>query len=490
MRLLRRKKKKRARIPLDDPQADAYIARLVAGAAEIRLTDVFGREHPDALFHVADRQGVNVVALKTTSLSEEQLLSLMRFRLAQYLEVNFVNGQVVYDGRIEYEPLAAVKPEDIHVLAGVPSTGEILCYCVIEAPLDVGPDVTLRDEDRPLLPVEHVHGWGIFNRLPVLPDLPLAKIRELGRFVKNQRYQGMEDLAVRGPLEVCVAIFRLVAETLSLEYEGIVGDFEEAIAKQNMEFFHVPMVVLHGTMPLESEAGLLYPRYQYRTVFPFACLASDASLALGRLGAIEAALEKPGKLGLLALMRLRGDKPTTRSMLAPGAGAAALADTQLQQKGVHMADRREQREAGRRLRESQLFADLSEAEATVLATFLERVESEAGETIVRQGDPSDAAYFIESGRVEVRATGPAGNSLVVAELGPGDYFGEIGILTGAERLADVVALEPLSLLRLSDDDYARFLAQLDEVQEELSRTAAGRASDTARQLLTDRTPEQ
>jgi CRP-like cAMP-binding protein len=78
----------------------------------------------------------------------------------------------------------------------------------------------------------------------------------------------------------------------------------------------------------------------------------------------------------------------------------------------------------------------------------------------------------------------------VAELGPGDYFGEIGILTGAERLADVVALEPLSLLRLSDDDYARFLAQLDEVQEELSRTAAGRASDTARQLLTDRTPEQ
>jgi hypothetical protein len=47
--------KKRARILLEDSQADAYIARLVFDAGEIRWTDVFGREHPDALFHVADR---------------------------------------------------------------------------------------------------------------------------------------------------------------------------------------------------------------------------------------------------------------------------------------------------------------------------------------------------------------------------------------------------------------------------------------------------
>ena len=116
----------------------------------------------------------------------------MRFRLAQYLEVNFVDGQLVYEQRMEHEPLAAVKPDDIHVMAGSASTGEILCYAVIEAPVDVPPGVTLRTRDRALLPVEQVHGWGIFNRLPILPDLPLGKIRELGRFVKNQRYRGME----------------------------------------------------------------------------------------------------------------------------------------------------------------------------------------------------------------------------------------------------------------------------------------------------------
>lgn len=491
MRLIRKKKKKRrARIPLDDANAERYVASLVAAAADIRLPEIFGRSHPDAVFLVPNRHGVNVTALRTTSLTEEQLLALMRFRLAQYLDVNFVNGQLVYEQRMEHEDVAGVEPDDIHVMAGSAETGEILCYAVIEAPLDVAPGVTMRTRDRPLLPVEQVHGWGIFNRLPILPDLPLGKIRELGRFVKNQRYRGMEDEAVRGPVEVCVAIFRLVAEGLAFELEAVVGDFEEAIAKQNMDFFHVPMVVLHGTVPLQSDAGWLFPRYQYRTVFPFACLASDASLALPRLEAIEAALEKPGKLGLLSLMRLRGDKPTAKSALAPGEGLSELAQAELPQKGVPMADRREQREAGDRLRRTELFGDLSEAEATVLATFLERVEHRPEDVIVRQGDPSDAVYFIESGTVEVGATGAAGTTLVLAELGPGDYFGEIGIVTGAERIADVVAREPVTLLRLAKDDYARYLSQVDEVQQALRLTAASRAGDTARQLLDEGRREQ
>ena len=489
MGLIRKKKKRRARIPLDDADADAYVAALIRNAAEIRLPEIFGQPHPEAIFLVPNRHGINVTALKTKSLTEDQLLDLMRFRLAQYLDVNFVNGQLVYEERMEHEDTAGVRPDDIHVMAGSAETGEILCYAVIEAPMDVEPGVTMRMRERALLPVEQVHGWGIFNRLPILPDLPLAKIRELGRFVKNQRYRGMEDEAVRGPVEVCVAIFRLVAEDLAFELEAVVGDFEEAIAKQNMDFFHVPMVVLRGTVPLESEAGWLFPRYQYRTVFPFACLASDASRALPRLKQVENALEKPGKLGLLALMRLRGDKAEVTSALQPGEGTAELAHAELPQKGVPMADRREQREAGNRLRQTELFADLSEAEATVLATFLERVEFGAGDLLVRQGESSDAVYFLEAGKVEVTATGMGGDKVALAELGPGDYFGEIGILTGAERIADVAALEPVTLLRLGKDDFARYLSEVDEVQQGLGLTAARRASDTARRLLDAGSPK-
>ena len=98
----------------------------------------------------------------------------MRFRLAQYLEVNFVEANVVYEQRLEHESLDNVYPNDIHVVAGSVDEGEILCYATLKSAPDAPPGTTLRTRDRPLLPVEKTHGFGIFNRLPILPDLPVA----------------------------------------------------------------------------------------------------------------------------------------------------------------------------------------------------------------------------------------------------------------------------------------------------------------------------
>jgi len=102
--------------------------------------------------------------------------------------------------------------------------------------------------------------------------------------------------------------------------------------------------------------------------------------------------------------------------------------------------------------------------------------------IVRQGDEADALYFVQSGEVEVRLRGADGTETPVATIGAGDYFGEIGVLTGGARLADVVALEPTELLRLSKADYERFLAQVVEIDQELGRKAMKRAGDSARRL--------
>jgi Cyclic nucleotide-binding domain len=485
MAFLRRKQKRGSRrIQLDDASADAYIAGIVAAAAEIRLPSLFAKARQDAIFSVPDRQGIAVTALKTTSLSEEELVALMRFRLAQYVEVNFVDANAIYERRLDHEPLDGVYPDDIHLVAGSVEDGEILCYATMKAPPQAPPGTTLRTQDRPLFPVEKVHGFGIYNRLPILPDLPITQIRELGRFVKNQRYHGVEDKSVRGPVEVGVAMFRIVAETLAFELSGVIGDLEEAVAKQNIDFFHVPLVVMHGTMPVESEDSWLFPRYLYRTVFPFALLASDAATALPRLAEIEGALSRPGKLGLLGLMRLRGDAGTDiHSSLSPEGGLAPLLEQELPQKGVAMSERREVREAGARLRETELFTSLSEAEAAVLGTFLERVDVGPETTIVRQGDPADALYIVESGEVEVRSRGADGTSTPVATIGAGDYFGEVGVVTGGTRIADVVAVEPTTLLRLSKDDYESYLAKVVEVEQQLGRTAATRAGEAARRVL-------
>ena len=465
------------------PEAEAFVRGLIDVVAHQRLPDLFGREHPDALYRVPDRNGVSVLVVRTSGLQEDELVALMKYRLAQYLAVHFVDPQMIYEQRLEHEPLTGVSANDVHVIAGSVETGEILCYAVIKAAAEMPAGATLRFRERPLFPVEKIHGWGIYNRLRILPDLPAAKLCEMGRFVKNQRLHTFDELGVRGPVEVGVALFRTLIGPLRLEVEATIGDLEEGVAKQNLDFFHVPMVVIHGTVPYEAEASYFYPRYQYCTVYPFAILSADCSRAmLARLDVVEQALAQPGKQGLLALFALKRDLPTTRSTLEPPEGLSALTTADMPQRDVAMGVRRQLLDAGEYLRSTDLFNGLSVAEATVLGTFMKRTAAEPGQTIVRQGDIGTELYVIESGQAEVRLAGQAPDAAPLAVLGAGEYFGEVALVTGAERIADVVARTPMSLLVLSKDDYARYLAHAVEVEQQITHTAISRTTDTMRKV--------
>lgn len=151
-----------------------------------------------------------------------------------------------------------------------------------------------------------------------------------------------------------------------------------------------------------------------------------------------------------------------------------------------MAARREMLDLSERLRQTDLFQGLSVAEATVLGTFMERESAAAGAEIVRQGERGDDLYLIESGRAEVRVGRDAERQVAVATLGPGDFFGEIALLTGAERIASVVAATPLTLLRLGKDAYTRYLTHAAEVEQEITRTAMGRTFATTRTMIAQR----
>ena len=471
--------------PPASPAAEAYAMGLIEAAASIRLADLFAKPAPGqdrALYRSRARRSIQVVAVETASLREQELVDVMRFRLAQYLAVRFVDLDRVCAERIEYEPLDHSGPRDVHLIAGDTTTGEMLCYMTIKA-VQAPPGTTFRMRERPLFPVEQVHGWGLYNRLERAPDIELSRAREVGRFVKNQRYNSLDERMIRAPLETSLALWRVLESEIA-GLELYVGDFEEGIAQARLGYFHIPMVVLHGTIPYEAETAWLFRRYQHRTVFPFAVHVSDLPLARARGTSIDRALSLPGKLALVRLSYLRRHVSPHRSCLEPTAGLPALDEAiVLRQPEVAMADRLELIHEGDRLRAAPLFADLSVAEAAVLGTRLERIHIAAGETVLREGDDGDALFVVESGRVQVES-----GATMLAELGPGDHFGEIALVTSGTRTANVVSAHGATVLRLSRDVYLEYLAALPDVSRKMAASSSARLAADERQRAGSQTP--
>src|SRR5207249_85253 len=138
----------------------------------------------------------------------------------------------------------------------------------------------------------------------------------------------------------------------------------------------------------------------------------------------------------------------------PPEGLGALAITEMPQEALPMPARRELLDFGVALRGTDLFRGLSVAEAAVLGSFMERREIPAGEALMRQGEPGEDLFLIQDGQVEIRVRDRAGNSQALAQRGPGDHVGEIALMHGGERTADVIALTPLTVMRLTREAYA------------------------------------
>ena len=100
------------------------------------------------------------------------------------------------------------------------------------------------------------------------------------------------------------------------------------------------------------------------------------------------------------------------------------------------------------LRGSPIFAPLPPATLEALALRLEARRIDAGDTVFAQGNAGDEFYLVDSGRVTVAVAGET-----VAELGPGESFGEIALLRDVPRTATVTALTEVSLYALEREHF-------------------------------------
>ena len=101
-----------------------------------------------------------------------------------------------------------------------------------------------------------------------------------------------------------------------------------------------------------------------------------------------------------------------------------------------------------RLSEFSLFSGLDQQELATLLKLTDTVHVLAGEKIISCGDPGHSLYLIISGSAVVTAKPPDEN-VELARLSAGDFMGEIALVDDGPRSADVTALEPCTLLRIT-----------------------------------------
>ena len=105
-----------------------------------------------------------------------------------------------------------------------------------------------------------------------------------------------------------------------------------------------------------------------------------------------------------------------------------------------------------------LFAGLSPAHLGRVAALAEQTTYNAGRVIVKKDDPGRAFYVIVEGRAKV-VKGKMVTARREAELGTGDFFGELALLDGDRRAATVLAATPLTTIRIERTAFRRLLRE-------------------------------
>jgi CRP-like cAMP-binding protein len=118
-----------------------------------------------------------------------------------------------------------------------------------------------------------------------------------------------------------------------------------------------------------------------------------------------------------------------------------------------------------KLRDIPMFAKLSRKQRKVLALRADEVEVEPGTLVCRKGDSANELYVIEEGTAKV-----VRDEQYLDELGPGDFFGEMGVLDDAPRNAHVVATTPMTLMILSGAALKELQREKPELARRISST--------------------
>jgi CRP-like cAMP-binding protein len=129
------------------------------------------------------------------------------------------------------------------------------------------------------------------------------------------------------------------------------------------------------------------------------------------------------------------------------------------------------------LRRVRLFQPLPDEDIEVLATGCTRRLFSSGEYVVKAGEAGDSLFVITEGVARVEVTLADSSHFEAAKLGSGDIFGEMSLLTGEKRTADIVTTRPLVAFEISKEILRPILQNNPDLYDSLSQILAERKLD-------------
>lgn len=130
-----------------------------------------------------------------------------------------------------------------------------------------------------------------------------------------------------------------------------------------------------------------------------------------------------------------------------------------------------------------LFAGIPNEDVRAVLALARRSTYRRGEVVFHRHDPADAVHLVVKGRFDVRITTSLGDVVALAIRGPGDTFGEIAVVTAAERSATVTALEQGETLVVRGSELRRLAREHPTVDEVLVRVLAEHVAFLSERLV-------
>jgi CRP/FNR family cyclic AMP-dependent transcriptional regulator len=134
------------------------------------------------------------------------------------------------------------------------------------------------------------------------------------------------------------------------------------------------------------------------------------------------------------------------------------------------------------LRNVPLFSGLDESELQRLSQVAVRRRAGRNEQVVRAGEDAESLIVLLTGRAKVTNFDEEGREIILAWLGPGEFFGEMGLIDGSPRSASVVAVEPCELLTIGKTEFQRCMQENFQVAQKLMQILVGRLREADRNI--------